>query len=158
MLKSERQHLYHIYLSLRRMIRLKKSLLGIFKILGLFFNPLTADDKYSLVKSGNLLQQFKMQLSKKRKIFSESIFFFPYFKFRFNVEHFQKKWPWQHMYFWTYVLPKTWLDNCLKSPVSEDPSTSDMVNGPKHCWNLNDSTFTILIDPCEGNSGGKSLS
>ena len=58
------------------MIRLKKSLLGIFKILGRFFNPLTADDKYSLVKRGNLLQQFKMQLSKKRKIFSESIFFF----------------------------------------------------------------------------------
>ena len=50
------------------------------------------------------------------------------------------------------------LSKCLKSPVSEDPSTSDMVNGPKLCWNLNDSTFTIFIDLCENNSGGKFLS
>ena len=28
------------------------------------------------------------------------------------------------------LAPKTWLDKCLKSPVSEDPSTSNMVNGP----------------------------
>ena len=28
---------------------------------------------------------------------------------------------------------KTWLDKFLKSPVSEDPSTSNMVNVPKHC-------------------------
>ena len=55
-----------------------------------------------------------------------------------------------------FVFPKlrtlkTWLDKCLKSPFSEDPSTSDMVIGPKHCWNLNDSTFTIFIDRCEEN-------
>ena len=51
-----------------------------------------------------------------------------------------------------------WLDKCLKSPVSEDPSTSNMVNGPKHCWNLSDSTFTIVIDPSKDNSGWKSFS
>ena len=28
---------------------------------------------------------------------------------------------------------KTQLDKCLKSPVSEDRSTSNMVNVPKHC-------------------------
>ena len=33
------------------------------------------------------------------------------------------------MFFSNYRLQKTWLDKCLKSPVSEDPSTSDMVNG-----------------------------
>ena len=72
----------------------------IFEILGLFFNPLTAvnkyslvnpltaDDKYSLVNRGNLLQHFQMQLSQKPKIFSE--FFFAFSKFRFNFEHFQK--------------------------------------------------------------------
>ena len=49
------------------------------------------------------------------------------------------------MYFWTYGIRKTWLDKCLKSPVWEDPSTSNMENGPNHCWNLNDSTFTIFI-------------
>ena len=62
------------------------------------------------------------------------------------------------MYFWTYGLRKTCLDKCLKSPLSEDPSRSNMVNRSKHCSNLNDSTFTIFIDPSEGNSGLKSIS
>ena len=34
------------------------------------------------------------------------------------------------MYFRNYGLPKTWLDQCLKSPVSEDPTKSNMVNAP----------------------------
>ena len=62
------------------------------------------------------------------------------------------------MYFWTYELRKTWLDKCLKSPVSEDPSTSNTVNRLKIGLNLNESSFTIFIDPCEGNSGWKSVS
>ena len=62
------------------------------------------------------------------------------------------------MYFWIYELSKVWLDKCLKSPVSEDSSTNNMGNGPEHCAKLNDSTFTIFIDPCEGNSGSRSLS
>ena len=42
------------------------------------------------------------------------------------------------MYFRNYGLRKTWfrktwLDNCVESPVSEDPSTNNMINGPKHC-------------------------
>ena len=57
------------------------------------------------------------------------------------------------MYFWIYGLPKTWLYKRLRSPVSEDNSASSMKNGSKHCSNLNDSTFTTFIDPCEENSG-----
>ena len=37
------------------------------------------------------------------------------------------------MYFWSYGLRTTCLDRCLKNPVSEDPPTSNMVNGPKRC-------------------------
>ena len=37
------------------------------------------------------------------------------------------------MYFPNYGLRKTWLDQCLKSPVPEDPSKSNMVNAPKLC-------------------------
>ena len=37
------------------------------------------------------------------------------------------------MYMLKYGIVKAWLDNCLKSPASEDSSTSNMVNGPKHC-------------------------
>ena len=36
------------------------------------------------------------------------------------------------MYFSTYGLGKTWLDKRLKSLVSEDPSTSNMINARKH--------------------------
>ena len=56
------------------------------------------------------------------------------------------------MYFGNYRLLKTWLDKCLKSLVSEDPSVSEMVNGPKHCCNPNTVvTFTIIIDNFVGN-------
>ena len=53
------------------------------------------------------------------------------------------------VYFSNYVLRKRWLDKYLKSPVWEDPQTSNMVNGPKHFWNLRDSVFIIFIDHCE---------
>ena len=61
------------------------------------------------------------------------------------------------MYFRNYGLPKTWLDQCLKSPVSEDPSKSNMVIALKHCGNLRDNSFTIFTDHCEGNCLTKSL-
>ena len=62
------------------------------------------------------------------------------------------------MDFWTYGLRNTWLVKCLKSPVSEDPSTRNLVNGTKYYSKLDDSTFTTFIDPCEDNSRWKSLS
>ena len=43
------------------------SFLVISEILGLFFNTLTADDKYSLRKKCDLPQLIQMQLSKKQK-------------------------------------------------------------------------------------------
>ena len=56
------------------------------------------------------------------------------------------------MYLSTYGLRKTWLDKRVKSPLSEFPSTSYMVNGQKHYSKLNDSTFAIFTDPCQRNS------
>ena len=49
------------------------------------------------------------------------------------------------MYFRNYGLPKTWLDQCLKSLVSEVPSKSNMVNAPKHCSNLKDASLPYLL-------------
>ena len=89
LLKSERQQLYHIYWSLSRILDLKKSLWVIWKVLGLFVNPLKADDKYSLLNRGNLLQHFQMHLSQKRKIFCG--LFFTFSKFRVYFEDFQEK-------------------------------------------------------------------
>ena len=37
------------------------------------------------------------------------------------------------MYFSNYGLRKMWLYECLKCRASEDPSTTNMVSGPKHC-------------------------
>ena len=91
LLQSEQQQLYHIYWSLSSQFSRKNGFLVVWKILGLFVNPLTADGKYCLVNRGNLLQHFDMQLSQKGKIFSEFFFFFEFSKFRFNFEHFQKR-------------------------------------------------------------------
>ena len=49
------------------------------------------------------------------------------------------------MYFRNYGLPKTWLDQCLKSPISEDPTKSKLVNAPKHCSNLKDTSLPYLL-------------
>ena len=54
--------------------------------------------------------------------------------------------------------PKTWLDKCLKSPVSEEPTRSNMVNVSKHCSNLHHINFIIFLDHYHVNSVGKSLS
>ena len=89
LLKSGRQHLYHIYWSLSRQFRLTKRIWVICKILGLFVNPLTTDDKYCLFNKSNLLQHFKIQLSQNRKTFSE--FFFVFCKSRFYFQIFTKR-------------------------------------------------------------------
>ena len=36
------------------------------------------------------------------------------------------------MYFRNCVLQKSLLDKCIKSPVSEDPPTSNVLNEHKH--------------------------
>ena len=95
------------------------SLLVLCKILRLFVNILTVDDKYSLLNRGNLTQPIQIIVSQKQKFFSQ--FFSEYLKSTLNCKHFQKKW-WSSkpIYFWNYGLRKMWLDKCLKSPVLED--------------------------------------
>ena len=62
------------------------------------------------------------------------------------------------MYFRNDGLAKTWLGQCLKSPVSEDPTKSNMVNAPKHSSSLKDSSLPyFLITGWEVNSLTKSL-
>ena len=61
------------------------------------------------------------------------------------------------MYFRNYGLPKTWLDRCLKSPVSGHSLKSNMGNAPKYCSNLTDTSLTIFIDHWEVNCLKKGL-
>ena len=63
-------------------------MLVLFKILGLFVNTLTDDDKYSLLYGDNLTQPIQILLSQKQKTFSQ--FFSAFLKSTLNFEHFQK--------------------------------------------------------------------
>ena len=65
------------------------SLLVIHKILRLFVNTLTADDKYSLLKTDTIEQPIQMILSNKDNAFSE--FLTVFLKYRLNLKHFEKK-------------------------------------------------------------------
>ena len=59
------------------------------KVLGLFVNTLTEDDKYSLLYRDNLKQLIQILLSQKEKTFSR--FFSAFLKSTLNFEHFQTK-------------------------------------------------------------------
>ena len=61
------------------------------------------------------------------------------------------------MYFGNYGLPKKWLNQCLKSPVSDYPSKRNMAIPPKHCSHFKYSSFTPFIDHWELNCPTKSL-
>ena len=57
-------------------VPLEKSLLVIHKILIVFVNTLTADDKHYLLNRDNITQPIQMQLYQKQKSFSEYFFAF----------------------------------------------------------------------------------
>ena len=133
-----------------KVIELQKSLLDTWKFFRPFLHTLIANDKYSLNSKDKWMQTIQMHLSQKQNIFSQ--FYSAFFESALNFEHLKnKKWPLELMYFRNYRPWKTCLDKCLKTPVSEDVSTGDMVNSPKHWFNLNESACIILSDNCEGN-------
>ena len=59
------------------------------KILRLFVNTLTADDKYSLLNRDNLTQPIQILLSQKQENFSR--FFSSFLKCTYSFEQFQKQ-------------------------------------------------------------------
>ena len=61
----------------------------IHKILRLFLNTLTNDDKHYLLNGDKLTQPIQMELSKKQKTFSE--IFFEFLKSILNLKHLPKK-------------------------------------------------------------------
>ena len=63
-------------------------MLVLWKILRLFVNTLTDDDKYCLLYRDNITQTIQILLSQKQKNFSQ--FFSAFFKSTLNFEHFQK--------------------------------------------------------------------
>ena len=156
LLKSVWQHLYHIHWLLARKLSSKNSLLLTCQILGLLLNTLAADEKYPVLNRDNLTIPIQMQLSEKEKTFSE--FFSAFLKSTLNFKYFEKKVFLIDFLFSKLRTVKTWSYKCLKSVVSEDPSRSNMVNVPRHFWNLHQSTFIIFIDHCQVNLVRRNLS
>ena len=61
----------------------------IYKILRVFVNTLTVDEKHYLLTRDNLTQTIQIQLSQKQKTFFE--FFFAFLKSILNFKHFPRK-------------------------------------------------------------------
>ena len=61
----------------------------IWKIVRLFVNTLTSNDKYSLYNRDHLTEPNQMLLPQKQRTFSE--IFATFLKYRLNFEHFQTK-------------------------------------------------------------------
>ena len=89
LLKSEGQHLYHIYWSMGRQLNCKKSLLVIWKLLRPFVNILNSVYKYSLPNRQYLTQPIQMKLSQKQNHFPS--FLSSFSKSKLNFENFRKK-------------------------------------------------------------------
>ena len=84
------------------------------KILWLFVNTLTVDDKHYLLNRDNLTQPIQMQLSKKQKKFSE--IFFEFLKSILNFKHLPKK-----MTLIAYVFPKISVPKNMVREIAKKP-------------------------------------
>ena len=125
------------------------------RFLGLLVNTLATDEKSPVLTRDKLTIPIQMQWSQKQKTFPQ--FSAAFLKFKLNFKYFEKKVSRMVFVFPKLRTPKAWSDKSLKTPVSPNPSTSNMVNVPKHCWNLYHSTFIPLIDHSQVNWVGKSL-
>ena len=73
-----------------------------------------------------------MQLSQKQKFISQ--FAAAILKSTLNFGYFQKGMAFiADVYIRNCGLRNTWLNRCLKSSISQDPSRSNMVRATKHC-------------------------
>ena len=151
MLKPDLHHFYHIYWSLFRQLGWKKSLLVIFKILELFVKTLNTTHKYSLLNRENLKKQIQMKLSQKQKVFSQ--FVSAFLKSRLTFKQFQKKMTVIADVFRKLKTPETWLNKCLKSPVSEDHGKGDQTMLKSEWHQL----YIIFLSLCRQVSWKKSL-
>ena len=87
--KSQWEHFYHVLSSFWEKLiwNISPVLLG--EILGMFHNTLSAESKYPIEEWENLPFAIQMQLSEKRRIFSQ--FFVPFMDSASNFKHFEKE-------------------------------------------------------------------
>ena len=141
--KSASVHFHSIDWSLKSQLSWKKSLLLVCHILGLLLNTLAANEKYPFLKRDNLAIAIQMQLSQKEETFS--LFSAAFLNSRWNFEQYEKK----DANIGFVILKLLTLETLSdKSFAWENPLTSNMVNVPKLCWDLNHGTFSRSIDHC----------
>ena len=132
-----------------KVIALEKVSFSSMQNLETVFNTLIADGKYSLLNRHHLTQPIQLLLSLKQKSFSQ--FFSAFLKSTLNFGYFPKKDDPHSRCRSEITGSKNVIKQMSKKSVFRGPSTSNMVNGPKHYCNLDDSTFTKFVDHCERN-------
>ena len=156
LLKSALQHRDHIHRSLTGKLSWKKSLLLTCQILGLLVNTLAADEKYLVLLGTIQRYQLRCNYLRNKKLFLSLLL--PFWNVDSSLNIWYKKMTLVDFVFSKLRTLKTYSDKFLKSLVSQDLSTSSMVNVPKYCWNLLRSTLIIFIDHQQGNWIRKNLS
>ena len=129
--------------SLPSQLSWKTSLLLTCKVLGLLVNTLAGDEKYPVLDRDNLTIPVQMQLSMKKNLFS--VFLLVFWSLAEILNVLKKKLTLIAFVFSKFQTRKTYENKCLRTPLSEDPSTINMVNVPKHRWYLHHITFIIFI-------------
>ena len=87
--KYTTENLYHVFSSFSRKLIRKMFPPVLGEILGAFVNTLTADGKYPAPDCENLQLGIQVQLSEKRKTFSQ--FFVPFLESTSNFKNFERK-------------------------------------------------------------------
>ena len=125
----------------------KISLLLTRHILWLLVNTLDADRKYPVLNRDNLTIPIQTQLSQKQNTFFKLLTRFK--KSRLNFKFFKKKDDPYRFFISDSTDFEHSVSKCLKSLATEDTSTSNVVNVPKHYWNLHHSAWIKLINHCQ---------
>ena len=132
-LKVATHHYYPFFPRISDQLSWKKTALLWSKILRLFANTLTADDKNPCRNMQNFLQQLQTILSQKRKTFSS--YFYCIFEMCMKFRKIWKKglvsWP---IYFLKYCFGKRLLLKRLESLGSEHHSLIHVLTGSKLRW------------------------
>ena len=118
---------------------------------------MAAAEKYPVLTRDNLTIRIQTQLPQKQKTFNG--FYAVFLKSGIDFTYFWENDDAQR-FFISEILAfvKTSSDKCLKGPISDKPSSSNMVNVQKRSWNQHHSTFSIFIDDCQVKWVGKCVS
>ena len=137
------------------MVRWKRSFLVIHRIVRLFVNPLTADDKPYRLNRNNLMEQIQIQFSQNQKFFSQ--FFLAFLKSVLNFKHKRKK---DDRHSWCIsgnIGSKTMVRLMSKNPCFRRPLDREHGKSVKTIFQPEWQHFYKIYQYCEGSCIRKSV-